>query len=161
MDNNQRGNLFLGKIPNPEVEKKVVDYLLSLRQDSSLENLTAKVKKAPFVLFNDISVQRALMITSDLKQLGAVASFVPYKDEGPSRAKPFHTDPPYSSRAQKAYVAPSPKGKIGKWGRLVFLLILLLISVALLLLQYYPQYFQGPGIGGQGSGICGQGSVVS
>lgn len=138
MDINQRGNLFLGKIPNPEVEKKVVDYLLDLRQNSSLEGLTAKVKKAPFVLFNDISAQRALKITSDLQQLGAVASFVPYKDEGPSRAKPFYTNPPYSSRSKKAHVPPSSKGKTGKWGRLVFLLILLFISMTLLLLQYYP-----------------------
>jgi len=140
MDSNQRGDLFLDKVPNKKVEEKILSHLLSLRQNSSLEVLGPKIKKAPTVLFKDISARRGLTIAGELQELGASVVFVPYPDEEPSVTQPQSSsaDSSSSHQSKKSRVAPfSRKSKKRKWARIVLLLILLFISLFLLVLKYY------------------------
>ncbi len=138
MDNHQRGDLFLKVAPKGKIEKQVIAYLLSLRQNSSQAAMTDKVKNAPTVLFKDISAQRALTIAADLQQLGGSAAFVPYAVHGPSAAKNRSADYSSPPHSRKVRHPATPNPERWKWSRIIFLLLLLLLSLTLLVLEYFP-----------------------
>ena len=141
MDVNQRGDLVLNKVPKGKVEGQVLSYLLSLRQDSSLEAISEKIKKTPAVLFKDISPNRALKIAADLRELGAVAVFSPYGAEGSFKPRAPISKPKKSGLPKTKKVSPRPEPKPNKWLRLVFLIFLLLLSLTLLVFEYFPLGF--------------------
>jgi Tfp pilus assembly protein PilF len=125
----KRGDLVLEKIPTIQVERKIINYLLTLRKDSSRKALAAKLQETPTVLFKDISSERGCLIAAELKALGAAAFFAPHplEEETEPEPPPVKSLKPPPSKKIKATPAPKPK----KRGRArLFLLILLLIIFA-------------------------------
>jgi hypothetical protein len=134
----QRGNLVLEKVPTSLIEKRIINYLLKLRQGSSRKAIAEKIKETPAVLFQDISMDRGCMIAGELKALGAVAFFVPYPtEEGPEQGT-TPPAPPESPPSVEIKVTTIPKHKKRRKFKLFLLILLLIILTALLAREFFP-----------------------
>lgn len=78
MNSHQRGKLVLIEIPDGNVKRKALAYLLTLMSDASPESLTAKLKNTPLILSKNISAQQGQNIAASLEDLGAYAVFLPF-----------------------------------------------------------------------------------
>ncbi len=146
MSNGQRGKLVLQEVPTGEIEKRVVGLLSKFAKNTSLEELTAKVRNTPYALSNDIPAEKALIILEALQKLGATAAFVPHAPVQPTaeqiatieRAPRFTFDSAPLPEEEPLAVQPEP-GKNGT-RRLVMTLvtILLLLSLGFLAWQLWP-----------------------
>ena len=146
MSNGQRGKLVLQQVPTGEVEKRVVMLLSKFAKSASFEQLTAKVRNAPYALSNDIPAEKALILLEALQKLGATAAFVPHAPLQPpaeqitpiERAPRFTFDPP--PMPQEEPLAVQPESRKNGTRRLVMTLVtlLLLLSLGFLAWQLWP-----------------------
>jgi hypothetical protein len=146
MTHAQRGKLILKEVPAGEVEKKVVMLLLKFAKNASIEELTEKIKNAPYALSNDIAAEKAVLLLEAFQKLGATAVFVPHMTEEPAAEPytPVDSEPRFTFRSSPApEEEPLPVQPVAKKNgtrRLAMILvsILLLLSLGYLAWQLWP-----------------------
>lgn len=138
MAGQQRGDLVLERIPTNQIERRVVNYLLKLRQGSSRKALAARIKETPTVLFKDISAARGCMIAGELKTLGAVVFFVPYLPEEEPEPEQTSTETVNPAPEEQVRAYQPPKRKKRKFLKLLTLLFFLVILAALIIKLFRP-----------------------
>jgi len=146
MNNAQRGKLILKEVPAGEVEKKVVMLLLKFTKNASIEELTEKVRNAPYALSNDIAAEKAVLLLEAFQKLGATAVFVPHMTEEPA-AEPYtsvESEPRFTFRSSPAPeeeplpVQPAAKKNGTRRLAMILVSILLLLSLGYLAWQLWP-----------------------
>jgi hypothetical protein len=146
MDSQQSGKLILEAVPADEVERAIVTYLSTIAKNTSLEALTAKIRKAPTVLSKNISSSQGMKIAASLRRLGAMASFVPYPSEtraSEEKSSAKHPRPLKTEKAQgnpkKNQQIPAPATAVKrKRFRIAAALLLSVLALGLLGWRCYP-----------------------
>ena len=146
MDNMERGKLVLKAVPTGETEKKVVTLLLKFAKTASPDELTAKVRNAPYELSKDIEAEKAVLFIDAFQRCGATAVFVPH-ETAPAAVE---TAPPVEKEVDFSFgsfmdeePAPPPlhvKAPKSRSRRLTMLLVitLLFLSFGFLANQLWP-----------------------
>jgi hypothetical protein len=146
MTHAQRGKLILKEVPAGEVEKKVVMLLLKFAKNASIEELTEKIKNAPYALSNDIAAEKAVLLLEAFQKLGATAVFVPHMTEEPAAEPytPVDSEPRFTFRSSPAPeeeplpVQPAAKKNGTRRLAMILVSILLLLSLGYLAWQLWP-----------------------
>ena len=148
MDNTQRGKLILKAAPSGDVEGKVVRLLLKFAKTASANELTQKIRNAPYVLSNDIEAEKALMFIEAFQKCGATAAFIPHMAQKPAaeqitpvqrpQAFSFESDTSFMDEAVPPPIHVKPPKNGTRRLTMVLVIILLLLSFGFLFWQLWP-----------------------
>ncbi|MBW1722767.1 MAG: hypothetical protein JRH13_15010 [Deltaproteobacteria bacterium] len=92
MNNQKAGTLILNMVPSSEAAEKIGAFLSQYVKNTSPDNVTKIIKRAPVVLSKNIPEKVAENIVSKLEKMGASARYVP-KDT-PTGMPRVKTHPP-------------------------------------------------------------------
>ena len=120
--------------------------LLKFAKNASIEELTEKVRNAPYALSNDIAAEKAVLILEAFQKLGATAVFIPHLTEEPAAEPytPVESEPRFTFRPspdlEEERLPVQPAAKKNGIRRLTMMLvtILLILSLGYLAWQLWP-----------------------